>query len=158
MEVKERHSAGISTVTQIDFGDTDDTTGGMYLPGVSNNAYSFQKWLRLSVTTENLAASPAVYSDGSNDFGTGIKIWAAAADSFTSPIEPSTADDPPKLDGVPMVDFFTYTVGSPLQLDDGIAVSSGEFGKWLVLVAEVENTASTGLKVGEDIIFQWIEA
>jgi hypothetical protein len=155
MNIREYHAADDVVVTTVSFGETDATTPSMYLPGVEHARYSMQKYLRMEMTTETYAAALRVYSDGSNGLGTGVKIWAGTADSFTAPVIPSTTDDPPLLNGVAMVDFFSYTSGAPLSLDSTDIYTSGAIGKYLVLVAEIESTASVGLKVGENIIFTW---
>lgn len=137
----------------------------------SNREYSFEKWLRLRIDDaggftqiSNLRA----YSDGSNDFGTGIKVWYAVAGAFGVPVVPDETVDPPQsaAAGSPqedMSDFFASSSGSPIDLD---GINTGPFtdgspaewiGDFLVLVMEVETTAGNGTLPSETLTFAWDE-
>jgi len=133
----------------------------------SGQEYSFEKWLRLEIAggaftqVSNLRA----YSDGTNSFGTGVKLWYAA---YMQPVVPSEAADPPQsaAAGSPvenMADFFAATQGSPIDLD-GINAGpftdgspSEEIGDFLVLVMEVEPAASNGILAAETLTFAYDE-
>ena len=136
----------------------------------SGQEYSFEKWLRLEIAggaftqISNLRA----YSDGANGFGTGVKLWYAATGAYMPPVVPGEAADPPQsaAAGSPlenMVDFFAATQGSPIDLD-GINTGpftdgspSEEIGDFLVLVMEVEPTASNGVLAAETLTFAYDE-
>jgi hypothetical protein len=88
------------------------------------------------------------------------KLWAKTASAYTTPAIPSTSDDPPRLSGVDMVDAFSYTSASPLDMDAlnaGPFTSTGYKGDYLVLVFEVETTASQGVKTAETLTLAWDE-
>ena len=149
---------------------TVDLIDPLVVPG-SGQEYSFEKWLRLQITDaggftqiDNLRA----YSDGTNSFGTGIKAWYAVTGTFMDPVIPNEASDPPQsaAAGSPqenMTDFFTSTSGSPIDMD---ANNSGPFsdgspaehiGDFLVLVMEVETTASNGVLSTETLTIAYDE-
>ena len=149
---------------------TVDLIDPLVVPG-SGQEYSFEKWLRLQITDaggftqiDNLRA----YSDGTNSFGTGIKAWYAVTGTFMDPVIPNEASDPPQsaAAGPPqenMTDFFTSTSGSPIDMD---ANNSGPFsdgspaehiGDFLVLVMEVETTASNGVLSTETLTIAYDE-
>ena len=137
----------------------------------SGQEYSFEKWLRLEITDaggftqiDNLRA----YSDGTNNFGTGVKLWYAVAGAYMQPVVPDEASDPPQsaAAGSPvenMTDFFSATQASPIDLD---AINTGPFtdgspaeviGDYLVLVMEVETGASQGVLTAETLTFAFDE-
>lgn len=149
-----------------------DLNDPLIVPG-SGQEYSYEKWLRLQITDaggftqiDNLRA----YSDGTNNFGTGIKAWYATDGSFQTPVIPDESQDPPKFNGPgtgspgdDMRDFFSTTSGSPIDMD---ANNPGPFtdgspaehiGDFLVLVMEVETTASNGVLTTETLTFAYDE-
>ena len=158
----------------IRFKNADDATVDLNNPMVvpaADQDYSYEKWLRLQITDaggftqiSNLRA----YSDGANGMGTGVKVWYAASGTYMTPVEPTVGIDPPQsaAAGSPqenMTDFFTATSGSPIDLD---AVNTGPFtdgspaehiGDFLVLVMEVETTASNGITPSETLTFAYDE-
>ncbi len=158
----------------VRFKNADDTNVNLTNPLVvpsSGQEYSYEKWLRLQITDaggftqiDNLRA----YSDGANDFGTGVKLWYAVTGVYDQPVIPNESADPPQSAAVGspvenMTDFFTATSGSPVDLDgintgpftDGSPVE--EIGDFLVLVMEVESTASQGVLTAETLTFAYDE-
>jgi hypothetical protein len=147
---------------------TDNATVDLNDPLVvppSGIAYSMQKWLRLRVTAGPFTqiSNIRAYTDGANGYGTGIELFAKTAANYATPAVPSTSDDPPHLSGVDMVDAFSYTIGSPLDMD---ALNAGPFdstglpkyiGDHMVLVMKVASTASQGLKTAETITIAFDE-
>ena len=158
----------------VRFKNADDANVDLGNPLVvpsTGQEYSVQKYLRLEITDaggftqiDNLRA----YADGSNDFGTGIKVWYWTAGTYVQPEVPGEAVDPPQYPGsgspqATGVDLFTATQGSPIDLD---AVNSGPFtdgspteeiGDFLILVMEVEPTASQGVLSAETLTFAYDE-
>lgn len=151
---------------------TVDLNDPMVVPGAGQD-YSFEKWLRLQITDaggftqiDNLQA----YSDGDNGLGTGIKVWYATDGNFQTPVEPDESQDPPFFNGPgtgspgdAMQDFFGATSGAPIDMD---ANNTGPFtdgspaehiGDFLVLVAEVEASASNGVTPSETLTFSYDE-
>ena len=169
VEIHELNGAGQTatnkTAGSIRFKKTDDSTvdlnNVLSVPS-SGTEYSMQKWLRMNVTGGSYTqiTNPVFYTDGGNGFGTGCKLWAKTAAAYATPAIPTTTDDPPHLSGVDMVDAFSYTSGSPLDLDAlnaGPFTSTGPKGDYLVLVFEVEPGASQGLRTGETITIAFDE-
>ncbi len=158
----------------IRFKNADDATVDLNDPLVipaSGQEYSVEKWLRLQITDaggftqiDNLRA----YSDGANNFGTGVKLWYAVSGTYMQPVTPSEASDPPQsaAAGSPvedMTDFFAATSGAPIDLDN---INTGPFtdgspaeeiGDYLVLAMEVETTASQGVLGAETLTFSFDE-
>lgn len=143
---------------------TVDLNNPIVVPG-SGQAYSYQKWLRMYVLSSTFTqiSNPRMYTDGSNGYGTGVKLWAKTAAAYATPAIPSEAADPPQLSGVNMSDMFGFTSGSPLDLD---ALNAGPFdatglpkkiGDYVCLVMEVEAAATQGLKTAETITVAWDE-
>lgn len=146
-----------------------DLNDPLTVPG-SGQEYSFEKWLRLQIAggaftqISNLRA----YSDGANNFGSGVKLWYAVAGAYMQPVVPDEAADPPQsaAAGSPvenMADLFMATQGSPIDLD---GINTGPFtdgspaeeiGDFLVLVMEVEPTASQGVLSAETLTFAYDE-
>ena len=158
----------------VRFKNADDASVDLNNPLVvpdSGQEFSFQKYLRLEITDwggatqiDNLRA----YSDGANNFGTGIKLWYTTAGSYVTPEIPSEAVDPPQFPGtgspaVAMQDFFATSAGSPIDMD---AVNTGpitagsptqEIGDYLILVMEIEPTATQGVLSTETLTFAYDE-
>jgi hypothetical protein len=157
----------------VRFKNADNATVDLNDPLVvptSNREYSVEKWLRLAIEggaftqVSNLRA----YSDGASNFGTGVKLWYATAGNYDTPAIPDETRDPPQLPeaGSPqenMSDFFGATSASPIDLD---AVNAGPFtdgspleaiGDFLILVMEVETTASQGVLTAETLTFAYDE-
>ena len=158
----------------VRFKNADDANVNLTNPLVvptSGQEYSYEKWLRLQITDEggftqidNLRA----YSDGSNNFGTGVKLWYAVTGAYDQPVIPNESADPPQsaAAGSPvenMTDFFTSSSGAPIDLD---SINTGPFtdgspaeeiGDFLVLAMEVETTASQGVLTAETLTFAYDE-
>ena len=165
---KSDKTAGTIRFKNADNADID-LNDPLVVPG-SGQEYSFEKWLRLEIAggaftqISNLRA----YSDGANGFGTGVKLWYAVTGGYIQPVVPSEAADPPQsaAAGSPvenMADFFAATQGSPIDLD---GINAGPFtdgspaediGDFLVLVMEVEATASNGVLAAETLTFAYDE-
>lgn len=143
---------------------TVDLNDPLQVP-TSGQEYSFRKVLRANVDgTFTQISNLRAYSDGANNFGTGVKAWYAVTGDYTDPAVPSEANDPPQFPGAtPMVDWFGATSGSPADMD---ATNTGPFdstgvpkdiGDFLNLVMEVEATASQGVLSAETLTLSWDE-
>ncbi len=148
---------------------TADLSNPLVVPG-SGQEYSYEKWVRLAIEggaftqVDNLQ----VYTDGANNFGAGIKVWQALAGAYMTPVIPNESNDPPQSPaaGSPqedMADLFALTSGSPGDLD---AIDTGPFtdgspleaiGDWIVMVMEVETSASNGVLTAETLTFSYDE-
>lgn len=129
----------------------------------SGQQYSFEKWLRLGITggTFTQITNVRAYTDGANGFGTGIKLWGEsrpAYDGTNGPQKPSEASDPPVGDsGLAMADAFAWTQAAPLSLGAGPFTAVGDIGDFLLLVLEVEATATQGVLPAETLTFAYDE-
>ena len=90
-------------------------------------------------------------SDGANNFGTGISVWARSAAAFSTPAELTTATG--------LTNLFTFTSGAPLQLSNGSthSGSSTEIASFIVLSMEIANTATVGALTPETLTFSYDE-
>ena len=170
--IRQKNGAGQTptdvTSATIRYKRADDATYDLNNPLIvptSATEYSYQKWLRphVSAGTFTQISNVRIYTDGVNNYGTGIKLWWLAAATYVTPIIPSTANDPPQHSATPMVNAFSYTSGSPLDMDDlntGPFDSTGlpkDFGNYLISVMEVEIGASQGVKSSELFSLSWDE-
>lgn len=140
---------------------TVDLNNPLIVPGAGQE-YSFEKWVRAEITggTFTELSNLRAYSDGANGFGTGVKLWYAVDSAYSTPVVPSEAQDPPQHDAVGMTDFFSATSGAPIDVsvtDAGPWTATGNIGDYLVLVMEVEPTATQGITPTEALTFAWDE-
>lgn len=172
VQIREKNGAGETptdkTSGTVRFKNADDATvdnnDPLVIPG-SGQEYSVEKWLRLHIG----GTGPSVeitdlefYMDGANGFGTGVKLWARAIASYSTPGVPTEGNDPPQspVNGTPaaLTDAFSYTSGSPLSLGAGPYSSiNTDMGDYLILVMEVEPTASQGATPTETATFAYSE-
>lgn len=131
-----------------------DAANPIPIPGAGSN-FSFEKWLRLSVTVapdtqiENLLA----YSDGANGLGTGVSVHRKTAGAFVQPAQPANSTG--------FTDLFLDTVGSPIDMDatnTGPHTGTGDKGDYLVLLMEVASTAVQGATPAETVTFSYDES
>ncbi|MFQ5954718.1 MAG: hypothetical protein ACE5JZ_06625 [Kiloniellales bacterium] len=148
---------------------TVDLINPLVVPG-SGQEYSFEKWVRLAIAGGSFTQvdNLQVYTDGANNFGTGIKAWYAIAGTYMTPVIPNESNDPPQSPaaGSPqenMADLFGLTSGAPGDLDannpgpytDGSPQET--IGDFIVMVMEVETTASNGVLTAETLTFSYDE-
>jgi len=138
----------------IRFKNADNATVDLSNPMVkptSGSDFSYEKWLRMNVTGGSYTQITNVkaYMDGSNGLGTGVLLWAKAVASFSTPAEATSTSG--------YTNAFTYTSGSPLTLGAGPFTSTGEKADHLVMMLEVQSTASGGLTASETVTLSWDE-
>ena len=158
----------------VRFKNANDATADLNDPLIiptSGQEYSFEKWLRLVITDEGgftQISNLQVYTDGANGFGTGVLAWYAITGVFITPVVPLETDDPPQTPaaGSPkedMADLFGLTTGARGDMD---AINTGPFtggspqeyiGDWIVIVMEVNSTATQGVTPSETITFSYDE-
>jgi len=128
---------------------TVDSNDRMVIPATGQD-YSYEKWLQLNVTgTFTDLTNLKFYTDGANGFGTGVKLWAKTEATFTTPAEATATAG--------YTDAFTYTSGSALSLGSGPYTATGDIGNYLVMMLEVESTASPGTLSAETLTFSYDE-
>ncbi len=149
-EVGTSKSSGTIRMQAADRYD-DDTANPLVIPA-SDQIYSYQKFLSFTITGGSFTQITNVkfYTDGANGFSTGVKLWGDSNASYATPAAPSTGDDPPHYSAVDMTDAFTYTSGSPLTLGAGPYTTTGDKGDYLILVMEVESSATTSGSTGSE--------
>lgn len=170
--IRELNGAGQTATDKtsgtIRFKKADNATVDLVNPLVvptSLTEYSYEKAIRLYISagTFTQVSNLRLYTDGASGYGTGIKLWALPLAAYATPAIPSTSNDPPQHSATPFVDAFTYTSGSPLDID---ALNTGPFdstgvpkaiGDYCYLCMEVETTASQGVKAAEAIVCAWDE-
>lgn len=131
----------------------DDATNPLVIP-TSNRTYSFNKWLRFYIASGTFTniTNVQAYTDGANGYSTGVKLWAATDSAYDTPAAPVNTNDPPQHDAVGMTDAFSYTSGSPVTLGAGPYTTTGDAGDFLVMVMEVETTATTSGSTGNETL------
>lgn len=149
---------------------TVDLNDPLVVP-TSLREYSFEKYLRLQITDAggfSQVSNLQVYTDGAGFTETGVKAWYALTGAFDTPAVPDENNDPPQSTaaGSPlenMSDLFGLTSGAPGDLD---AINTGPFtdgspaehiGDFIVVVIEVETSASNGTLGAETLTFSYDE-
>jgi hypothetical protein len=158
VQIVEKNGAG-GTITDktsgnIRFKNADNSTVDLVNPMVkppSGSDFSFEKWLRFNVSggTYTQITNVRAYSDGANGLGTGVLLWAKAVTAYATPAEATATTG--------YTNFFTYTSGSALTLGAGPFTSTGEKADHLVMMSEVQSTASGGLTASETLTLAWDE-
>lgn len=129
-----------------------DTNNRLQVPSTGNTTYSYTKQLRFYFNTapstdiQDLEA----YSDGSNDFGTGIGVQYDTSGSFTTNVNTDISG----------TDLFTKTSSSPIDMDavnTGPHTGTGYKGDFLRLQMTVEDTAEAGTLTAETLTFAYTE-
>ena len=129
---------------------TVDLNNPLVKPGAGSD-WSFEKWLRLNVTSGSYTQITNIrsYSDGANGLGTGVSLWAKAVASYATPALGTSSAG--------YTNFFSHTSGSALSLGAGPFTGTGEKGDHLVMLSEVASTASGGLTPTEGLTVGWDE-
>lgn len=138
---------------------TAGTSNSILVPAAGTN-YSYWVVTRLDVTVINSGTVDNVkwYTDGSNNFGTGVTCKANTATTYvqatgtagTTGIQLTTGNYS-TLAGAP-TDVFAMTTGSPLSVA-GSTTGTGQFGDRVVYQIEVGTTAASGATAQET--FTW---
>lgn len=151
---------GINTRANAEDAHTiSGTTNSILVPAVGFN-YSYWVSTRLSISAINQGTVDNLrwYTDGTNNFGTGITCIGNSASSYTQAtgttgqtgiqlnpsVYPSLASSP--------VDVFSFTSSSPKSVP-GSASSAGDFGDFFVYQIEVASSAQSGATSQE--VFTW---
>jgi hypothetical protein len=158
VQIIEKNGAGGTgtdkTAGTIRFKNADNATVDLVNPMVkppSGSDWSFEKWVRLNVTggTYGQITGVKAYSDGANGMGTGVNVFAKAVTAYATPAEGTSSAGYSSL--------FGYTSGAALSLGAGPFTGTGEKGDHLVLLCEVQSTATGGVTAGETLTLAWDE-
>lgn len=157
--VEKNGSSASPTLTQKDggtvrFKNADDANVDLNNPMVipsSGSDWSFEKWLRLEITggTFTEITNLKFYTDGANNFGTGVNLWAKNVATYATPAEGTGSTG--------YSDAFGYTSAAPLNLGAGPYTAVGEIGDHVVMLLEVQSTAASGVLPGETVTFAYDE-
>ena len=140
---------------------TADTTNSVLIPAAGSN-YSYWVSTRLSVDaiTSGTVNNLKWYTDGSNNFGTGVTAIAQSATSYVQATGTAgttgtqlTTGNHAGLSGAP-VDPFTFTSGSPKSLT-GTTTATGDLGDFMVYQLVVGTTAASGASAQETFTWQY---
>lgn len=138
---------------------TAGTTNSILVPAAGTN-YSYWVVTRLEVTaiTSGTVDNLKWYTDGSNNFGTGVTCKVNTATGYVQATGTAgttgtqlTTGAYATLAGAP-TDAFAYTTGSPLSVS-GTTAATGQFGDRVVYQIEVGTTAASGATATET--FTW---
>lgn len=154
-----------SRLNAVDTHSTGGTTNPVKIPTAGTN-YSYWGSFRIQVTS-NTGSSTIdnlkFYTDGTNNFGTGISGVVASASGYVQATgtqgttgDELTTSSYSNLNEAPS-DAFGYTSGSPLSLTtSGTGTSStGFIGDYVVYQIQVDSTASVGASSQETNTFQY---
>jgi len=125
-----------------------DSNNKMVVP-VSGSDFSFDIWLRVNATgTFTSIENVRFYTDGGG-YGTGVLLWAKTQASYATPVE-ATAN-------TGYNSAFGYTSGSSLVVGAGPFTATGDLGNYLVLMMEVQSTATQGALTPETLTISFDE-
>lgn len=154
-----------SRLNAVDSHSTGGTTNPVKIPNSGTN-YSYWGSFRIKVTSNtgsNTIDNMKFYTDGSNNFGTGISGVVASASGYAQATgtqgttgDELTTSNYADLNESPS-DAFGYTSGSALDLTtSGTGTSaSGFIGDYAVYQIQVDDTASVGASSQETNTFQY---
>lgn len=182
VQVGRKTGAGAGTFTDItsintrmnaaDAHTTADTASPVSVPeagsGGTNRSYWATTRLKVTAGSYTTIDNLRVYSDGSNNLGTGLTCKVAKASTGANAgyrqATGSTGNgttlnttNHTGLDATP-ADFFSYNSGSPLALSgSSTASATGEFGDHVVFQIEVTESAGSGASAAETAYYKYDE-
>ena len=149
---KVNKTSGVVRFKNADNSDPSDTVNKMVIPA-SGSDFSFEAWLRMEITggTFTQLENVKFYTDGAG-FGTGIVVRAKTASTYPTngPIEPTSAAGYTEI-------FASYQINTPLVIGSSVYTAVGEIGLFLVLIMEVQSTASPSSLTPETGTFTYDE-
>ncbi len=140
---------------------TAGTSNSILVPAAGTN-YSYWVVTRLDVTaiTSGTVDNVKWYTDGSNNFGTGVTAKGNTASGYVQATGTAgttglqlTTGNYATLAGSPS-DIFGYTSGSPLAVT-ATTTGAGQFGDRVVYQIEVGTTAASGATAQETITWKY---
>ena len=167
---------------QFKFRSDDDPTNtdntAPILKPTSGTNYAYWVSLCLNFTgTFTQYTNIKLYSDGTNDWGTGTDILVGLRDSGDAGCPTASYQQAAGTPGetgyaisdgtnghayynaqtTPTGSLFGYTEASPLDLDSNTYTTDGDKSYFAVLQLSVADTATAGVKTGENITFRYDE-
>lgn len=139
---------------------TAGTTNSVLIPSSGSN-YSFWVATRLSVDaiTSGTVNNIKWYTDGSNNFGTGVTAIGNTATSYIQATGTTGTTGTQLTTGnystvTTPVDPFTFTSGSPKSVS-GSTTTTGDLGDFFVYQLVVGTTAASGASAQETFTWQY---
>ena len=139
---------------------TAGTTNSVLIPAAGSN-YSFWVATRLSVDaiTSGTVNNIKWYTDGSNNFGTGVTAIGNTATSYVQATGTTGTTGTQLTTGnystvTTPVDPFTFTSGSPKSVS-GTTSTTGDVGDFFVYQIVVGTTAASGASAQETFTWQY---
>lgn len=140
---------------------TAGTSNSVLVPASGTN-YSFWVVTRLDVTaiTGGTVNNIKWYTDGSNNFGTGVTCKGNTATSYVQATGTTGTSGTQLTTGnystvTTPVDVFTFTSGSPKSVTGSTSAVSATFADPFVYQIEVGTTASSGASAQETFTYQY---
>lgn len=125
-----------------------DSNNKMVVP-TSGSDFSFDKWLRANASGTFTSIENLRFYTAGSAFGTGVLLWSKSQASYSTPVE-ATAN-------TGYNNAFSYTSGSSLLLGAGPFTATGDFGSYLVLMMEVQSTATQGTLAAKTLTLSFDE-
>lgn len=165
----EDKTSGTLRFQRVDTLDETSYANAIPVPPSGQN-YSMRVPLCMYIAsgTFDQISNPRWYSDGTNGFGTGRKLWYKMHHVYVQPSIPTESNDPPQFPGGEnMVNWFDTTSGSPADGDAANGgVNAGPYnsaglpkyvGDIINFVFEVEATSTQGVTDSESVVLSWDE-
>lgn len=156
---------GINTrANAFDSHSTNDTANPITIV-TGETHYSYWVSTRLSATTTPTGTIDNIrwYTDGNNNFGTGVTCKAQSAGSYVQATGVTgngtelTTGNHAGLTGAP-VDSFTFTSVAPLAITGSISnPTTGDFGQFVIYQVIVADTAGAGTTTSETFTWKYDE-
>jgi hypothetical protein len=152
----------VANATDTHQATASSSTNPIRIPATGTN-YSYWVATRLSATTSPTGTIDNIrwYSDGANNFGTGVTCRGQDASGYVQAT--GTVGTTGTLLGTAAystlsgatADVFTFTSGSPKTIGGSVVTpGTGDFGSFFIYQVEVGTTAQPGTKAQET--FTWL--
>lgn len=137
----------------VRFKNADNATVDLANPLVKPSSgfdYSFEKYLRLNVSggTFTQITNANAYTDGTSGMGAGVEVFVKTG-TYVAPVEATGTAG--------FVSAFSYTSGSPLALNVGTVVGTGQTGDHIIAFCRIGTGVSGGIVTSETLTVSWDE-
>lgn len=154
------------TSGSLRLGTSDEVSPSTIPVPTSGSNYSFWRTTQLNCTVapDNALNNIRWYTDGNNNFGTGITAIVAAASGYASAVGAAgssgsllNATNHGALSGTATSSLFLYTSSCKLTVT-GSTATTGSFGYRVVFQISVDTTGSAGNTAEETLTWQYDES
>lgn len=164
--VTEYYGSGPSsaTISNLRFSTADESAGSSTTypcvkPAAGTN-YSFMKAIALtaSVAPAGSITNIKFYTDGTNNWGTGISALSSYANTWTQATGTTGASGTQQLStGTGAVDPFTYTSASPLSVSSNATTGTGRLSYYVFLQVALSTSCTPGTTSTETLTLRYDE-